>query len=108
MADGGRKHRPPILPSPRHEGVSVNKQQIRKAGVCMRPDYHNPNLLVRILGRVNEFEIEIDRKIGTALIDRGEMISMMSKEYCEEQGYEIQTLDLHNYSLSSMSAISSG
>ena len=56
-------------------------------------DYHNPNPWVRLLGRANEFEIKIDGKIDTALIDSGIMISMMSREYCEEHGYEVQPLD---------------
>ena len=32
-------------------------------------------------------------KISKALIDSGAIISMMSKEYCDKQGYEIQPLD---------------
>ena len=31
--------------------------------------------------------------MDTALIDKGAMISMMSQEYCEDHGYEIQPLD---------------
>ena len=45
------------------------------------------------MGRANETEIEIDRKIHKALIDSGAMISMMSKGYCDKNGYEIQPLD---------------
>ena len=56
-------------------------------------DYHNPNPWVRLLGRANESEIEIDGKIGTALIDSGAMTSMMSREYCDKHGYEIQHLN---------------
>ena len=37
----------------------------------MGPDYHNPNPRVRLLGRANESEIEIDGKIDTTLIDSG-------------------------------------
>ena len=76
-------------PNPVQGGVSVNKQ-IRKAGVCMGLDYHNPNPWVRLLGRANESEIEIDGRVGKALIDSGAIISMMSKEYCDEHWYEIQ------------------
>ena len=57
------------------------------------PDYHNPYPWVRLLGRANKSEIKIDGKIGTALIDSGAMILMMSRECCEEHGYEIQPLD---------------
>ena len=42
-----------------------------------------------LLGRANETEIEIDGKINKALIDGGAMILMMSKGYCDENGYEI-------------------
>ena len=42
------------------------------------------------MGRANETEIEIDGKISKALIDSGAIISMMSKGYCDENGYEIQ------------------
>ena len=45
------------------------------------------------MGRANETEIEIHGKIGKALIDSGAVISMMSKGYCDEHGYETQCLD---------------
>ena len=50
----------------------------------MGPDYYNPNPWVRILGRIDESEIEIDGVISKALIHNGAMISMKSKEYCDE------------------------
>ena len=56
-------------------------------------EYYNPNPWVRILGRANETEIEIDGNISKALIDSGTMISKMSKGYCDELRYEIQPLD---------------
>ena len=59
----------------------------------MGPEYYNPNPWVRILGRANESEIEIDGKISKALIDSGAMILMMNKGYCDEHGYKIQPLD---------------
>ena len=77
-------------PSPSQKGVSISKQ-LRKAGVLMGLDYHNPNPWVRLLHRANESEIEIDRKLGTALIDSGVMIlMMMSQKYCDDHWYEIQ------------------
>ena len=59
----------------------------------MGPDYHNPNPWVWILGRVNESEIEIDGIKSKALVDSSAMILIMSKEYCDTHGYEIQPLD---------------
>ena len=59
----------------------------------MGPDCYNPNPWVRILGRANESENEIDGIISQALIDSHVMISMMSKEYYDEHGYEMQPLD---------------
>ena len=41
----------------------------------------------------NETEVEINGKVSTALIDSDAMISMMSKRYCDEHGYEIPPLD---------------
>ena len=79
-------------PNPDQRGVNINGQ-LRKAGVFMGPDYHNPSPWVRILGRTNESEIEYDGIKSKALIGSGAMISMMSKEYCDTQGNEIQPLD---------------
>ena len=59
----------------------------------MGPEYYSPNPWVRILGRANETEIEIDGKVIKALINSGVMIAMMSKGYCDENRYEIQPLD---------------
>ena len=56
-------------------------------------DYYNPNPWARILGRANETDVEIDGVISKALIDSGAMVSMMSKDCCYEQGYEIQLLE---------------
>ena len=57
------------------------------------PDYYNPNLWVRILGRANKSKIEIDGVISKALIDGYAMISMMNNEYWDKHDYEIQPLD---------------
>ena len=92
MADGGRKYKPPVL-SHSQPWRSQHQQTTKESWVFMGPDYYNPNPWVRLLDRANESEIKIDGKIGTALIDSGTMISMMSREYSEEHGYEIQPLD---------------
>ena len=79
-------------PSDDQGGINIDGQ-LRQAGVSNGPEYYNPNPWVRILGRANETKIEIDGKISKALIDSGAMISMMSKGYCDEHGYEILPLD---------------
>ena len=94
MTDGGGNTDLPVSPSPSQGGVSINKQ-LRKAGVFMGLDYHNPNPWVRLLGRANESEIKIDGKIGTAVTDSGAMILMMSREYCTEQGHMRYNLWIH-------------
>ena len=66
---------------------------MRAAGAQTDSYYYNPNPWARILGRANETDVEIDGVISKALIDSGAMISMMSKDYCYEQGYEIQLLE---------------
>ena len=45
------------------------------------------------MGRANKTDVEIDGIISKDLIDSGAMISMMSKDYCYEHGYEIQPLE---------------
>ena len=85
-----RKHGPSNpLPVMTQGGININGQ-LRQTGESNGLEYYNSNPWVRILGRANETEIEIDGKISKALIDSGAMILMMSKGYCEEHGYEIQ------------------
>ena len=85
---------PSLQSSPSNDQGGVNIDgQLRQAEVSTSPEYYNPNPWVRILGRANESEIDIDKKISKALINSGAMISMMSKGYCDEHGYEIQPLD---------------
>ena len=79
-------------PSDNQGGININGQ-LMKTGVSNGLEYYSPNPSVRILGRANETEIEIIGKISKALTDSGAMISMMSKGYCDEHGYEIQPLD---------------
>ena len=74
-------------PSNNQGGINIDGQ-LRQAGVSTGPEYYNPNQLVRILGRANESEIEIDGKISKVLIDNSAMISMMSKGYCDKHRYD--------------------
>ena len=74
------------------QGVINCKRQLRQAGASAGLEYYNPNPWVGIWGRANKTKIERDGKISKALIDSGAMISMMSKGYCDEHGYEIQLL----------------
>ena len=79
-------------PSDNQGGVHTN-EELRQVGVWDELEYYNPNPWAGILGRANETNVEIDGKISKALIDSGTMISMMSREYCDEHGYEIQPLE---------------
>ena len=78
-------------PSNNQGGVNISGQ-LRQTRVSTGPEY-DPNQWVRILGRANETEIEIDGKISKAFIDSGAMISMKSKGYCDKHRYDIQPLD---------------
>ena len=69
-------------PNPNQGGATINGK-LRKAGGFMGQDYHNPNQWIRILGRPNESEIEIDGIRNKTLIDCVTMISMMNKECCD-------------------------
>ena len=92
MANGGGNSSLQSSPSNDQGGVNIDGQ-VRQGGVSTGPEYYNPNPWVRILGRANESEIKIDGKVSKALIDSGAIISMMSKGYFDEHGYEIQPLD---------------
>ena len=79
-------------PSDNPGGINI-AGQLRQGGESNGLEYCNPNPWVRILGRANENEIEIDGKISKALIDSGAMSLMMNQGYCDEHGYEVQPLD---------------
>ena len=80
------------LPGNNQGGVYTHRE-LRVAGAQTDSDYYNPNPWARILGRANDTDVEINGVISKALIDSGAMISMMSRDYCYEQGYEIQPLE---------------
>ena len=82
---GGGK--PSLQSSPNHDKGGVNIDgQLRQAGVSTGLEYYNPNPWVRILGRADESEIEIDGKISKALIDSVAMILMMRKDIVMNMG----------------------
>ena len=66
---------------------------MRVPGAQTDSKYYNPNPWARILGRANKTDVEIDGVISKTFINSGAMISMMSKDYCHERGYEIQLLE---------------
>ena len=47
-------------PNDNQGGININRQ-LMQTGVSNGPEYYNPNPWVRILGRANETETEIDR-----------------------------------------------
>ena len=63
------------------------------AGAQTDSNYYNPNPWARIMSRANETDVEIDEVKSKSLINSGAMFSMMNKDYCHEQGYEIQLLE---------------
>ena len=92
MANRGGNTNLQSSPSNNQGGVHINGE-LGSIGTWDDSDYYNPNPWARILGRVNKTDVEIDDIISKASIDSGAMISMMSKDYCYECGYEIQPLD---------------
>ena len=79
-------------PSDDYGGINISRQ-LWQTGESNGLENYNPNPWVRILGRANETEIEINGKISKALIESGAMILMTSKGYCDEHGHEIHPLD---------------
>ena len=92
MANRGGNTSLQSSPSDNQGGVHTNGE-LRQVGVWDESEYYNPNPWDRILGRANETDVEIDGITSKALIDSGAMISMMSREYSDEHGYEIQPLE---------------
>ena len=92
MVNGGGNNKLQSSPSNNQAGVHIN-WELKPTGAWDDSDYYNPNPWARIIDRANETNVEIDGIISKALIDSGAMISMMSKDYCYEHGYEIQPLE---------------
>ena len=59
----------------------------------IREEYHNPDPITRLVGRLNEACILIDEVECLALIDSGAQISTISLESVEQLGLQIQQLD---------------
>ena len=56
------------------------------------PHYHNPDLLVRLIGTPNESWVEVKGVPITALIDSGANLSTITKSFAEELQLEIKGL----------------
>ena len=92
MANRGGNTNLQSSPSNNQGGVNINGE-LRSIGAHDDSNYYNPKPWARILGRANETDVEIDGIISKALIDSDAMILMISKDYCYECGYKIQTLE---------------
>ena len=57
------------------------------------PEYHNPDLLVRLIGKTNEASAIVDGVSRTCLVDSGSCMSAMVKGFAKELQLEIKTLD---------------
>ena len=56
------------------------------------PEYHNPDPLVRLIGKTNEASAVVDGVLITCLIDSGSNMSAMVKSFAKELGLEIKPL----------------
>ena len=56
------------------------------------PEYHNPYLLVWLIGLSNEALVIINDVVTTALIDMGAQVSTISDAFCEWLGLEVKPL----------------
>ena len=59
----------------------------------MRKQYHNPDPIVCLVGKVNEARILIDDVECLALIDSGAQISTITIEFVKQLGLQIHQLD---------------
>ena len=54
--------------------------------------YHNPDTVVRLIGRPNEAHVFIDDIKVTTLIDTGAQVSTITQDLCEEHRFEIHPI----------------
>ena len=54
--------------------------------------YHNPHLLVQLLGCANEFRVVVEEVEMTALVDTGSQMSALTEGFCTETGLRILPL----------------
>ena len=58
-----------------------------------RLEYHNPDLLIRFIGRAKESAVEIDGEKLWTLIDMGAQVSIITQAYCEQMVIAIRPLN---------------
>ena len=56
------------------------------------PEYHNPDPLVRLIGKTNEASAMVDGVQITCLVDSGSCMSAMVKSFAKELKLEIKPL----------------
>ena len=56
------------------------------------PEYHNPDPLVRLIGKTNEASAMVDGVPITCLVDSGSCMSAMVKSFAKELKLEIKPL----------------
>ena len=61
----------------------MNEGGLKGGRYVTTPEYHNPDLLVRLIGPANEGKVEIEGVKTTALIDTGACLSAMTKSFAE-------------------------
>ena len=57
------------------------------------PEYHNPDPLVRLIGKANESSAVVEGVPITCLVDTGACMSAMAKGFAKELQLEIKSLN---------------
>ena len=57
-----------------------------------KPQTSSPNAIIELISRVNEANIFMSNIWVTALIDTGAQVSTITKEFCEQHGYDIPSV----------------
>ena len=68
---------------PETQKPSINDQGVMKRG---EGKYYDPDPLYRLIGQINETELEIDGHKITGLIDLGANISSISRSFAQQLG----------------------
>ena len=80
-------------PSTNVPTTPISSRSARGEGVIRGPEYYNPDPLARLIGPSNEATIEVEGQEVKALLDTGANMSCITKQFTEELGLEIHSIN---------------
>ena len=68
----------------------IGKKSTKKSKLPTKPQYYNPDPVVRMFGRANEATVEVPT---TCLVDTGATVTIVNAEFCANLGLEVHSID---------------